>query len=173
MTFFRFNGRRPAEFDSLWRVACEVVCIDTSVINLLSLGGTLIIAIVVWRAKIRRSPETPLWHLGFPLLAAFLLTNKVWSPQYGLWLLPWFALVAPSFRPFLAYQATEVFVFFARFSFFPSPSGTRTLTYGWLAAALVARAAALTWCLIAWVRETGGSEPRLDTASPAERLAAP
>jgi hypothetical protein len=151
-TFFRFNSQRPAEFDSLWRVACEVVCPSTDAINILSLLGTGVIAIVTWRAKIRRSPETPLWHLGFPLLVAFLLTNKIWSPQYGLWLLPWFALVAPYFRPFLAYQATEVFVFLARFSFFPSPTGERGLSYGWLAAALLMRAGALIWCLVGWVR---------------------
>ena len=51
------------------------------------------------------------------LVAGFLLTNKVYSPQYGLWLLPWFALVFPDLRIFLAFEATEVAVFITRFSF--------------------------------------------------------
>jgi uncharacterized membrane protein len=158
-TFFRFNSQRPAEFDSLWRVACEVVCASTPLVNALSLVGTVVIATWCWRAKTRRDPDTPLWHLAFPLLVAFLLTNKVWSPQYGLWLLPWFALVAPSFRPYLAYQATEVLVYLARFSLFPSSDGSETISYAWLAAAVVLRAAALTWCLAAWIRTPAGEPP--------------
>ena len=43
-----------------------------------------------WKA--RRDPSFPRWTIGVPLLICFLLTNKVYSPQYSLWLLPWFAL---------------------------------------------------------------------------------
>lgn len=153
LTFFRFNAARPAEYDSLWRVACEAgLCLEASAVNVLSLLATAVLTAVVWRARVRRWPTTPLWHLCFPLLVAFLLTNKVASPQYGLWLLPWFALVAPSMRPFLAYQATEVLVYMARFSVFPSPDADPGIAYGWLAAALLLRAAALTWVLVEWLR---------------------
>jgi uncharacterized membrane protein len=152
-TFFRFNAERPAEFDSLWRVACEVVCANTGLINVLSGLGTALIAGLCWHAKKRRWPSTPLWHLGFPVLIGFLLANKIWSPQYGLWLLPWFALVARSFTPFLAYQATEVLVYLARFSFFPAEDGVPgTTPYSWLAGALLLRAAALIWCVLVWIR---------------------
>lgn len=161
-SFFRFNADRPADFDSLWRVLCESgACPSTSAVNVISLVGTGVITAVVWRARLRRQPETPTWQMAFPLLVAFLLTNKVWSPQYGLWLLPWFALVAREVRPFLAYQASEVLVFMARFSFFPSPSGAEGIAYGWLAAALVIRTAALAWCLSSWVR-SAPSAVRLD-----------
>ena len=37
------------------------------------------------------------------MIALFLLTDKVYSPQYGLWPLPWFALALPSLRLFVAF----------------------------------------------------------------------
>ena len=83
----------------------------------------------MWRVKERRDPDVPAWTFGFVLVAMFLLTNKVWSPQYALWLLPWFALVAPSFKPYLAFQAAEVLVFVARFSFFQHLEGDGGLPY--------------------------------------------
>jgi hypothetical protein len=82
----------------------------------------------------------------------------VWSPQYALWLLPWFALVAPSFKPYLAFQAAEVLVFVARFSFFQQLEGDGGLPYAVLEVAVVARALALAWCLVAWVRASDYSE---------------
>ena len=41
-------------------------------------------------------------------VAAFLLTNKVYSPQYVLWLLPLAVLARPRWRDFLIWQAGEV-----------------------------------------------------------------
>ena len=44
------------------------------------------------------------------MIAAFLLTNKVWSPQYSLWLLPLAVLALPRWRPLLLWQASEAVV---------------------------------------------------------------
>ena len=44
------------------------------------------------------------------MIAAFLLTNKVWSPQYSLWLLPLAVLALPRWRPLLLWQASEAIV---------------------------------------------------------------
>jgi uncharacterized membrane protein len=152
-TFFRFNAERPAEYDSLWRVACWVgVCAPTPVVNAASLLLTIAGTLWVWRARLSRDPEMPRWQLAFPLLVLFVLTNKVWSPQYGLWLLPWFALVAPTFRPYIALQAAEVLVFITRFSFFGTLQGRSGVSYSVVALALVLRAAALGWVLVEWVR---------------------
>ena len=46
-------------------------------------------------------------------IAAFLVTNKVYSPQYVLWLIPLAALARPRWRDFLLWQAAEVVYFFA------------------------------------------------------------
>ena len=72
----------------------------------------------MWRCKARRDPGFPRWTLGFPLIVLFLLTNKVYSPQYSLWLLPWFALALPHLRLFVAFEAADVAVFVTRFSWF-------------------------------------------------------
>ena len=151
--FVRYHSERPAEYDSLWRVACENgLCLTTGAINIASLILFAVGSAFVWRVKERRDPEVPAWTFGFVLVAMFLLTNKVWSPQYALWLLPWFALVAPSFKPYLAFQAAEVLVFVARFSFFQHLEGDGGLPYAVLEIAVAARALALVWCLAAWVR---------------------
>ena len=61
-----------------------------------------------------RAPSTPrLAQLGFLVVAGFLLVNKVYSPQYVLWLLPLAALARPRWRDQLIWQASEV-VYFAR-----------------------------------------------------------
>ena len=68
-------------------------------------------------------PSFPRWTLGFPMMVLFLVTNKVYSPQYGLWLLPWFALALPSMRPFVAFEVADVAVFVTRFWFFGELTG--------------------------------------------------
>ena len=60
-----------------------------------------------------RAPSTPrLAQLGFLVVAGFLLVNKVYSPQYVLWLLPLAVLARPRWRDQLIWQACEV-VYFA------------------------------------------------------------
>jgi uncharacterized membrane protein len=164
--FFHYNSVRPAEYDSLWFVACRHgLCTGAGVINALSVvlaAGALAIA---WRAKLRREPNFPRWALAFPLLILFLLTNKVYSPQYGLWLLPWFALVLPDLRLFLAFEFAEVAVFITRFSYFGTLEGRPGVPYAAMEIAVLARAAVLVWCLVAWVRRPSVS-PRGVAAAP-------
>lgn len=151
--FFRFNGARPADWDSLWSIACRLsVCIPTTLVNVGSVGGALVVAAIVWIVKRRREPDVPRWQLAFPILVAFLLLGKVYSPQFTLWLLPWFALAAPDLRRFIAFEAADVSVFFTRFWFFGELTGFGGLPRWVFEAAVAARAAVLVWCLVAWVR---------------------
>ena len=59
-----------------------------------------------------RRPTPRLAQLGFLIVAGFLLINKVYSPQYVLWLLPLAVLARPRWRDLLIWQAGEV-VYFA------------------------------------------------------------
>src|SRR5699024_8524102 len=52
-------------------------------------------------------------QLVFLVVAAFLIVNKVYSPQYVLWLLPLAVLARPRWRDLLVWQAAEVYYFFA------------------------------------------------------------
>ena len=49
----------------------------------------------------------------FLVVVAFLIVNKVYSPQYVIWLLPLAALARPRWRDLLIWQACEIFYFFA------------------------------------------------------------
>jgi uncharacterized membrane protein len=157
-TFFRFNTHRAVDWDSLWFVACTrlhggATGCDWSVplINALSLALFVALAVALYWWRRARQPDFPRWTLGFPLIAAFLLTNKVYSPQYGLWLLPWFALALPSLPLFAAFEVADVAVFVTRFSWFARLSDLGGLPIGAFQVALVVRDAVLILCLVAWV----------------------
>src|SRR5262249_31150400 len=77
----------------------------------LSLAG---VAALAWLAP--RRPRLP--QVLFLIVVAFLLTNKVFSPQYTLWLIPLVALARPRWGMFLIWQVTEVYLLFTRFMHF-------------------------------------------------------
>jgi uncharacterized membrane protein len=54
----------------------------------------------------------------FLILTVFLLTNKVFSPQYALWYLPVVVLAIPRWRLLLVWQLTELMVVVTRFYYF-------------------------------------------------------
>jgi uncharacterized membrane protein len=153
---FRFNAERPTHWATLWFVGCRVLpvfCRAVPLVNALSflmfLGGVA----GVWYLKARLEPGFPAWTLGFPILIAFLLTNKVYSPQYSLWLLPWFALVLPELRAFLAFEAADLFVFVTEFRWLGAATGVGAGVPRWLfLLAVLARAAVLLWLLAAYLR---------------------
>src|SRR4029453_2342140 len=169
--FFRYNTARFADWDSLWYAACEratgQTCTNTRLVNLASLGLFVAWVAVVGVVKARRDPGFPRWTLGFPILVLFLLTNKVYSPQFSLWLLPWFALALPNLRLFIAFEAIDVVVFLTEFGWLGASSGLE----GGLAdiptwvfeLAILGRAAILVLCVIEWIRR---GEPAPDPEPP-------
>lgn len=181
--FFRFNAARTADWDSLWFLGCHRLfadpfwsstpgCGHTGLINPLSLVVFAGLAVLLYRLRAARYPGFPRWTLGFPLLVLFLLTNKVYSPQYSLWLLPWFALAFPNLRLWLAFQAADVAVFVTRFAWFGRlgdvDGWVSAFAIGYFETAVVVRAVILVVCLVVWVRRP----PRPELPAPAGREAA-
>ena len=80
--------------------------------NLVATGTFLALfaSIIVLAVATRRRPR--LAQIAFLVIAAFVLSGKVYSPQYVLWLVPLAALARPRWRDFLIWQAGEV-VYFA------------------------------------------------------------
>lgn len=129
--FVELNTVRPADWDSLWYalqtarggraldgplVAGQAPRLLNALVAVLVVAG---LAGVVWLAL--RAPRRPrLPQLLLLAVVAFLLPNKVWSPQYSLWLVPLVALALPRWRPFLAWQAAEAVLLLTRFLFFVS-----------------------------------------------------
>ncbi|MEA2438380.1 MAG: hypothetical protein QOF65_2936, partial [Thermoleophilaceae bacterium] len=153
--FFRFNSSRTADFDSLWYIAYRQLGGDatahTTFINLAS--GVLFLSGValVWALKTWRHPTFPRWTLGFPILVLFLLTNKVYSPQYSLFLLAWFALALPKLWGFILFESADVLVYLTRFKWFATFQGLPGPSQGVFETMVSLRAVVLIGCVIAWV----------------------
>ena len=73
---------------------------------------------------VRRAPQPPrLASLAFLVVAAFLLVNKVWSPQYSLWLVPLAVLALPRWRLLLAWMTLDALVWVPRMFYYLGPGG--------------------------------------------------
>ena len=66
-----------------------------------------------------KAPRRPrVAQLAFLLVAGFLLVNKVWSPQYSLWLVPLAVLAIPHTRLLLAWMTIDALVWVPRMMYF-------------------------------------------------------
>lgn len=112
--FWTFNSDRGADLGSLWLVADQLgVHTDAAGINLVS-GVLFALACVAILVLGLRAPERPrVAQIAFLVVAAFLVVNKVYSPQYVLWLLPLAVLARPRWRDLLIWQACELAYFAA------------------------------------------------------------
>ncbi|MEU8677403.1 glycosyltransferase 87 family protein [Streptomyces sp. NPDC048560] len=111
--FYTFNRERPLDFGSFWLIITQRtgVAIDVDTVNL---GSTLlmVVALLALAGLTLAAPRRPRFaQLALLLVAAFVLTNKVYSPQYVLWLIPLVALARPRWRDFLIWQACECMYF--------------------------------------------------------------
>ncbi|MCA1838746.1 MAG: hypothetical protein ABR507_11995 [Actinomycetota bacterium] len=84
---------------------------------------------ILWRGwlRSRESGSYPVLASGFGIICAFLLTSKVHSPQYALWLVPFFVLLDVDLDHILGYMAADLGVFISGFYYFtvmnsPSPA---------------------------------------------------
>jgi uncharacterized membrane protein len=100
--------------------------------------------------------------LLFLTVLAFLLTNKVWSPQFSLWLVPLALLARPRWRPFLAWQAAEAMVLLTRFYFFVgNEEAGKGIDVWWFLSAVLVRDAVLVGLCVLVVRAvlSPGADP--------------
>ncbi|MGH3669145.1 MAG: iron-sulfur cluster assembly protein [Pseudonocardiaceae bacterium] len=68
------------------------------------------------------APRRPrLAQLCFLVVGAFLIVNKVWSPQYSLWLVPLVVLAIPRWKPVLAWMSVEVLLWVPRMAYYLGP----------------------------------------------------
>jgi uncharacterized membrane protein len=126
--FFRLNNRRGDDMDSLYNVVKSFTgwrgfdtdlglwqppVILNSVVAVLFLSCCAGIAYVALTA--RQRPR--LAQLVFLVVATFLLTSKVWSPQYSLWLVPLAVLALPHRRVLLAWMTIDMVVWVPRMLF--------------------------------------------------------
>ncbi|KQY57408.1 MULTISPECIES: glycosyltransferase family 87 protein [unclassified Nocardioides] len=135
--FWTFNSDRGADLGSIWLVVSQAGHdFSADEINKASwiffIGWCALVLILGLAA-----PKTPrLAQLGCLVVAGFLLVNKVYSPQYALWLLPLAVLARPRWRDQLIWQAGELFYFASVWWYlggFLKPGGGDDPGFYWLA----------------------------------------
>ncbi len=113
--FYRFSSERGEDFGSIWFALSQAGLggIPADRLNLVATGSFVVLcALIAW--LVLAAPKRPrLAAVLFLIVAAFVLTNKVYSPQYSLWLIPLAAMARPRWRDFLIWQAGEVIYFVA------------------------------------------------------------
>ncbi|SPM33785.1 Uncharacterized membrane protein, partial [Mycobacterium rhizamassiliense] len=123
--FFRLNTRRGDDMDSVYNVVksftgwrgfdptlgfWEPPTVLNTVVAVLFVLCCAAITYIAFTAPQR--PRVP--QLLFLVVAAFLLTNKVWSPQFSLWLVPLAVLALPHRRILLAWMTIDALVWVPR-----------------------------------------------------------
>lgn len=148
--FYRFSQERPGTVASSWDIATNMgwLVMWTEDRNryaaLLFLAGAAAIVALGWR----RHGQRP-WLLFTPVLAWFMLTNKVYSPQFNLWLYPLLLLTAPRLVPVALFALGDIAAYFAEFWLLGSMEHgwpTATLTHVAIAASF--RAVAMLWLIL-------------------------
>jgi uncharacterized membrane protein len=179
VTFYTFSSHRGADWGGIWYYFQYLkwpVLGSYSVGLLNALSGLAFLAVcLAVGALALAAPRRPrLAQLVFLTTAAFLLTNKVWSPQYVVWLVPLVVLARPRLGTYAIWQAAEVGYFYAIWAYLifvtAGPSTPGAIGPDLYFTALVARFAAvgLVCAFVAWeclrperdvVRNAGADDP--------------
>jgi uncharacterized membrane protein len=111
--FWSYNRYRPADLGSVWLMLQQMTQHTYAVHTINAVSWAFFAAWCLAVAGLGLAArETPrLAQLGYLLVAGFLLVNKVYSPQYTLWLLPLAVLARPRWRDQLIWQAGEIFYY--------------------------------------------------------------
>lgn len=169
--FFSFSRTRGVDWGSLWyapehhrgrpldvglRAGAAPGRLNALVTITLVIG---LVGVVVLALRSRHRPR--LAQLAFLTMVAFLLTNKVYSPQYALWILPLAVLARPRWSAFLVWQASEVLEFAGVFYYLIGiDKPGQGLPFPWFVGSVLLRDAVLLG--VAWLVVREVLHPELD-----------
>jgi len=150
--FYEFSKNRGADWGSIWYMfeyfnVHGLGNYQLGMLNEMSAAVSVAayVAIALLALAAPRRPRLP--QLCFLLLATFLMTNKVWSPQYVVWLVPLAVLARPRLWPYVLWQLAEVGYFFGIWGYLifqyritgNTFGGYQGISAGWYFALLLAR----------------------------------
>ncbi|MFI1238808.1 glycosyltransferase family 87 protein [Nocardia salmonicida] len=127
--FFRLNTTRHADPDSIYNVITSFTGWTgfdgqlghgepPTILNTVSLLAFVAACAGIAYLALTAPRRPRLTQLCFLVVAAFLLTNKVWSPQYSLWLVPLAVLALPHRRILLAWMTIDALVWVPRMYYY-------------------------------------------------------
>lgn len=176
---YTFHAGRAPNFETVWYAVghygrkwrqewmTDLVAQSTlqAVIVVLFLALLAALGVLVWRGRLPPIPA------AFGAMLAFMLLNKIYSVQYTLWVMPFFALLAVPRRKFAALVVGDTLAYVAVFTFFLHwEDGRADEFYNWVALGVLLRTAALAWLLLGVLRAPaptpappearGGADPR-------------
>jgi uncharacterized membrane protein len=161
--FFRLNARRGDDMDSLYNVVKSLTGwkgFDQNLgfweppVVLNTVAATLFVLCCAAIGYIAlTAPERPrVAQLAFLVVAAFLLTNKVWSPQFSLWLVPLAVLALPHRRVLLAWMTIDALVWIPRLLYIYGEQN-KGLPEQWFTATVLVRDIAVVVLCVLVVRQ--------------------
>jgi uncharacterized membrane protein len=123
--FFRLNTRRGDDMDSLYHVVKSFTgwrgfdpklgfWQPPTVLNTVVVVSFAVCCAAIAYVALTAPRRPRVAQLVFLVVAAFLLTSKVWSPQFSLWLVPLAVLALPHRRILLAWMTIDALVWVPR-----------------------------------------------------------
>ncbi len=161
LSFWTFNSERGGDLGSIWYVA-SLAGHPVPHLNAVS-AGLFALACLGIGALILAAPRRPRFGaVAFLVVAAFLITNKVYSPQYVLWLLPLLVLARPRWRDWWIFTVGEMVYFVAiwwHLGGYLSPGDSSADRVYWLA--VILRLVTQVWVVAVVVRDAlaPGTDP--------------
>ena len=155
--FYSFSQKRGQDFGSFWfaLTEMELPSVPSDALNTVATGCFLLMCIAIAVLALRAKRRPRLAQLLFLIIAAFAVTNKVYSPQYVLWLIPLAVLARPRWRDFIIWQVGELIYFAAVWWFLVGYGNAdqKGLTQQWYAVAIIVHIAAIIYFAIMVIRD--------------------
>jgi len=153
--FLRLNSERGAEWTTIYQIIVRNTPLPTypvGLLNIVSFGlfAAACLAILILGLRAPRRPRAV--ELIFLIVVAFLVFNKVWSPQYSLWLVIPAVLALPRWRLLLTWMTVDALVWPLLMWYMLGPE-KMGIPSELLDAALLTRLALLTVMVVLVVRQ--------------------
>lgn len=157
--FYSFSQTRGVDFGSFWFAMTQLgmTGVPAELLNKVASGAFILLCIAIAVLALAAPRRPRLAQLLFLVVAAFAITNKVYSPQYVLWLIPLAILARPRWRDVLIWQAGEIVYFVAIWWFLVGYGSTdeniKGMTPQWYGIATLVHIGVTVWFAALVVRD--------------------